>query len=418
MNKDDNLSSKQLLEKISSLDKSNILLEKKLNSIYKLTEAINKNFTSEAIIQILHYSLNFLLNIENAVFIVKTKKKEWNVLLNYGKDFQIEKYNIENELSHYKEAQIIDLKDKNVDFYEFIIPTFHKEEFLGALLISGVKDELVQCTQGKFCYISTLANLTVLALENKRLFRQIKGNKKKQKDLETAKQIQKQLIPSVFPSSVYYEFHGNYIPFDEVGGDYYDVIKIDDDNVAFCIADVSGKGISAGMLMSNFQASIRILLTKKIKLKDLITSINKTYISATKQLRFVSLFVGMYNVKTRKLEFINAGHNYPVLKNGDKITTLETGCSLIGIFKELPFVESETVILEKEALLVMYTDGFSEIENELKEEFGIDNIVKTLLKHQNEPLHSINSNFMKALYDFKETQKIFDDISLLCAKFK
>jgi len=416
MSKDKNISkAKRFNKEMLSLKKDNVLLEKKLDSLLKLTESINRNYTAEAIIKVLHDSLKFILNIKNASFVVKTR--DWEILLNYGKDFNIDNYDIEEELSHYKEARIIDLKDSHISSYEYIIPTFHKQDLLGVLLISGVKNDLIQGSKANFCYLSTLVNLTLIALENKRLFRTLKGTKKINKDIETARQIQKQLVPSVFPSSKNYDFQGNYIPFETDGGDYYDVIKIDEENIAFCIADVSGKGISAGMLMSNFQASLRTLLSKNIDLKELITSLNKMYLAATKQLRFVTMFIGKYNVKTRELEYINAGHNYPILKNGDKIIQLETGCTIIGMFENLPFVESGIITLEKNAILVMYTDGFSEMKNERDEEFGIENIINTLIANVEEPFFSINSNFMKALYKFKGTASTFDDISLLCAKF-
>lgn len=399
------------------LKKINKLLEKKLDSLLELTESINKNYRSEEIIEILHNSLKKILKIDNVAFLVKTK--DWKLLLNYGQDFSIDKYGIEKNFSFFKEAQAVNLKDENINFYDFIIPAYHKKELLGVLLISKIKEELMRFSEDKlyFSYITTLVNLTIVALENKKLFRNIKGSDKIKKDMAIAREIQNQLIPRTFPKSQHYEFQGNYIPFELIGGDYYDVIKIDEENIAFCIADVSGKGVSAGMLMSNFQASLKSLLKQDLSLKELVCSINKTYLSITKQLKHVTMFIAKYNIKTRELEFINAGHNYPILNNGGEIIELITGCPLIGVFEEMPFMESEKIIIKNNATLVMYTDGFSEIKNKNNEEFGAKNIISIVVENQNKPLFTLNSNLMKSLYSFKETNKIFDDISLLCAKF-
>ena len=401
--------------KVNELLRLNKLYENKLEVVLQLSVCVNKNNTSEAIVEILHYGLKSVLKIKNIAFIAKNE--EWELLLNYGFNFNLDAINIENDLKKYSFSQEIVSSNPDLNKYEYIIPVFHKEENLGFLLIQGIAQDFIDCSIGQFSYVISIVNLTIIALENKKLFRKIKSDKKVQEEIELAAEVQQKIIPSEFPQNNFYEFHGKYIPFDTVGGDYYDLIELDKDNIAFCICDVSGKGISAGMLMSNFQASLRTLLSRKLSLKELVVALNEKFLSITKQDRYISMFIGVYNLKSRKLEFINAGHNPPVLKNNDKIILLETGTSILGILDELPFIESETIHIKNDALLVMYTDGFSEIKNEKGIEFGVENIQESIVENKDKPLEFITNDLMIKLHHYRGANKIFDDISLLCAKF-
>ncbi len=416
MSNNKKISSSHKVNELSRLKKLNRLYEKKMEVILQLSDCVNKNYTSEAIVEILHYGLKSVLNIKNIAFIAKNE--DWELLLNYGFRFNLDSISIENDLKQYSFSQTIQTTNKELNKYEYVIPVFHKEENLGFLLIQGIAQEFIDCSVGqKFGYIISIVNLTIIALENKKLFRKIKSDRKIQEEIELAAEVQQKLIPSEFPQNSFYEFYGKYIPFDTVGGDYYDLIKLDNDNIAFCICDVSGKGISAGMLMSNFQASLRTLLSRKLSLKDLVVALNAKFLRITKQDRYISMFIGVYNLKSRKLEFVNAGHNPPVLKNKDNLLLLESGTTILGILDELPFIESETIYIENDALLVMYTDGFSEIKNEKGIEFGVENIQKNILENNNKTLEFITNDLMIKLHYYRGTNKIFDDISLLCAKF-
>lgn len=389
----------------------------RISSLYELTDSINKNLSSREIVSILENNLSGLLKLENYTLFVKSA--EWKMFLNHGIEMSLSDVNFNIDFNGKPAVQKIS-KRNNLKLSQFdcVIPVFHKEEPLAYLC---VKDKCVEdniCSKNEALkYIETILNLTIISLENKKLFRKLKSRTKIQEEMALAAEVQKELIPSTFPINPNFEFQGKYIPFELVGGDYYDLIKIDDDNIAFCICDVSGKGISAGMLMSSFQATLRTLLSRKLDLIELVKSLNTKFLGVTKQDRFISMFIGKYNIKTRELEYINAGHNPPVLKNKDGIVLLETGCCILGAIQELPFVESGSVQLEKDAVLVMYTDGFSELENEFGVEFGVENIGKHLLAYKDEPLQLLIDNYMKSLDKYRGDNAIFDDISLLCAKF-
>ena len=129
------------------------------------------------------------------------------------------------------------------------------------------------------------------------------------------------------------------------------------------------------------------------------------------------MFIAKYNIKTRTLEYINAGHNSPVLKNGNETLFLSKGCTILGMIEDLIDIESETIILEKEAVLVMYTDGFSEIQNKEDAEFGINNIANFVNQNFSLSVKDLTHGLIDEVEVFKGNNEIFDDVSLLCAKF-
>lgn len=407
----------KLVQENERLKKSLHVQEEKIASLSNLTASINKNFSATKIISVLEKDLKQLMQVKN--FTLLLKNKEWEVILNQG--FEINTFDINFHLDFLGINSIHKLQNhpnSKIDQFSFVIPILHKTEPLAYLLLKDVDIDPSICEKNdSIKYIETLLSLTIISLENKKLSNKLSQRVKIQEEMALAAEVQRELIPSTFPINPNYEFEGKYIPFELVGGDYYDLIKIDEDNIAFCICDVSGKGISAGMLMSSFQATLRTLLSRKLDLKDLVKNLNTKFLSITKQDRFISMFIGKYNLKTRTLEFVNAGHNSPVLKNKDKLVLLETGTCVLGALKELPFIESEKVYIENDAVLVMYTDGFSELENESGVEFGIENISKHLQNYNNQSLSILIDDYLKALDNYRGENAVFDDISLLCAKF-
>jgi sigma-B regulation protein RsbU (phosphoserine phosphatase) len=157
----------------------------------------------------------------------------------------------------------------------------------------------------------------------------------------------------------------SYLPALMVGGDYYDYVELDKDNFLICIADVSGKGVSAALLMSNFQASLRTLARQTQDLKQIVRELNINIKSSAKGERFITFFGAIFNTLSHKIRYINAGHNPPVLLfNTGAMHVLEKGTTVLGAFDELPFIEEEEMSISPETLLFAYTDGLTETSNE------------------------------------------------------
>jgi len=162
-------------------------------------------------------------------------------------------------------------------------------------------------------FVQTLSNIIVVAIENIRLFNESLRQEALKKELELASKMQSMLIPrkETLPRNEKLHLTAFYHPHFDVGGDYYDCIILNKDEVGFCIADVSGKGISAALLMSNFQANLRALFTHEISLPALVERLNERVISSANGEKFITLFIAKFNYRTNDLVYINAGHNAP-----------------------------------------------------------------------------------------------------------
>ena len=167
------------------------------------------------------------------------------------------------------------------------------------------------------------------------------------KELELAAQVQTLLIPDQLPKDDAIEMAAIYQPHRDIGGDYYDYLEVNEDEIVFCIADISGKGIAAALLMANFQAQLRAYLRQNyLPITDFIQQLNKNVNQITRGDKFITMFLAKYNKATRVLKYINAGHNPPVLLQNGKSQLLDKGCTILGMFEELPFVNMQEITLE------------------------------------------------------------------------
>jgi sigma-B regulation protein RsbU (phosphoserine phosphatase) len=227
--------------------------------------------------------------------------------------------------------------------------------------------------------------------------------------------MQAMLIPQndSLPNTSAYSVSAFYYPHMDVGGDYYDVIKIDDEEIGFCIADVSGKGISAALLMSNFQATFRALFTKDIPLKFLIERLNDRVLFNAKGEKFITFFIGRYSTKTKELEYINAGHNPPLIyfEQSQRLDFLRTGCVGLGMLDDIPYVIKGFQQINEPVKLLLYTDGLVELLEGENVSIGTKFLEESVCNEK-----SIRENIndiieLKSIRD--ENPAIFDDITML-----
>jgi sigma-B regulation protein RsbU (phosphoserine phosphatase) len=211
-------------------------------------------------------------------------------------------------------------------------------------------------------FIQTLMNVIVVALENKKLFRERIQAERFQREMELAVEVQNMLIPLRLHIETGVEIGSKYLPHQNIGGDYFDFIRLNEKEFLWCIADVSGKGISAALLMSNFQASLRAWATVEEDLGSLVERLNQIVIRNTKGEKFITLFLAKYNEETRKLKYINAGHNPSLVYDKKQVVELKVGTTMIGVFDELPFLNVGEMQIEPGTLIFNYTDGLLDYE--------------------------------------------------------
>jgi sigma-B regulation protein RsbU (phosphoserine phosphatase) len=171
------------------------------------------------------------------------------------------------------------------------------------------------------------------------------------------------LIPEALPQGSKYELDAIYKPHLNIGGDYFDVVKYDENRIVLCMADISGKGIAAALLMANFQANLQSLILQFRDLQAFLIAINQAVFRITKGEKFITLFIGELNLKTKKLSYINAGHYPPFLKNQNKTTRLDQGCTVIGAFENIQNIEMGECSLHGEGLILTFTDGLTDLKN-------------------------------------------------------
>src|SRR5690606_24788774 len=185
-----------------------------------------------------------------------------------------------------------------------------------------------------------------------------------------------------------------YRPHHEIGGDYFDFIRISEKEVAFSIGDISGKGIAAALLMANFQGQLRTKIAEHLDLKPFIEVLNDKVAQITKGEKFITLFLGVFNYENRTLRYVNAGHNPPLLCTNGNIQELSAGCTLLGMFDDLPVVNVGTVYIDHKALLINYTDGLIDFENEKSEYFSLERLVTFLETNYQLPVADFNKKLM------------------------
>lgn len=310
------------------------------------------------------------------------------------------------------------LKDERLDGFEYLIPVTHKRVPIGYVLIGPFGNEQSDTKEEKLKFIQTITNIIVVANDNKNLIKKQEDQVEKQTELKLAKDMQKLLVPSKLPNNEKIEAAAFYKPHQNIGGDYYDFVNITDYEVAFCISDISGKGIPAALLMANFQANLRTLITSKYQLPRFIEILNTKVCEITQGAKFITLFIATYNFNSRMLTYVNAGHNPSILYNDGEIEMLEKGCTILGMFDTLPYVTFGEVKINPGAIIVNYTDGLSEAVNNEGKFFDTDGLTNFINGNHELELADFNKKLIDRVIAFKQDTDFDDDITLLTLRFK
>tara|TARA_B100001287_G_C22686506_1_gene534091 strand:- start:13665 stop:14885 length:1221 start_codon:yes stop_codon:yes gene_type:complete len=393
----------------------NEVKEIKLLSLLEITNAINENAPVKHLIKIFTFILKEQLGFTK--FVLLMNQNEWKNPVKIGFKGKIDMTAIDKEFSRFREITIIESsKSKILHQFQVIIPVFHSEKPLAFLLLSSNLDSENETSY--FSFVQTLTNIIAVAVENKRLGEQNIIKERISKELEVASEMQKLLFPSELPSNVKMDLSAKYIPRHAVGGDYYDFIPLGDEEYIICIADVSGKGISAALLMANFQATIRTLFKyQRFEMPFLIEELNKKVMRSAKGEKFITFFIAHYNAHTRQMKYVNAGHNHPFILHGRKIFMLDKGCIGLGMLDEIPKINVGTIELNPNSTFVLYTDGLIELENNEGKLFGVNQLVKAAQAYAPLKMEDMNNIIFSKLDDWRGDLNFVDDTAIFSCKF-
>ena len=401
------------------ISRQKLIQDLKLNALLEITKAINNNYSTSQLLDLYQDILENRLGVGKLILF--HFDQNWTCILKYGISEEFNHVEFEKELLDISEIETITYSKGNLSkSFEIVIPVFHKKTPLAYVLLGDVNQERLELSAAikHLPYVQTLTNIIIVAIENKKLYKEHIQRAQIKKELELAQNMQQMLFPHSLPNTDELQVAAKYLPHQQVGGDYYDFIQLNNHEFIFCIADVSGKGVAAALLMSNMQATLHSLINYTHNLKDIILELNKRVIDNAKNEKFITLFIAKYNIGTHKLTYINAGHNSPILfNNHNQMVFLDKGCSLLGIVNPLPFLENETLLVSAQSILFAYTDGLTDTVNSKDDNLSIKEIENILSIHKNSTSDNINVAMMKYLEEFKGEMPFTDDIAMLTCKF-
>ncbi len=402
-----------------------------LKTIFEIGKELNTTFDPDKIASILVYAIMGEMMTQKIAVVECNKSATPAFIISKGFDA---KENLGTD--NYKKAFALlaegkkalragDLPDKKLSGYlqsfgvKILVPMFRQDE-LSACILIGERLNRASYRNDELEFLSTLGNAAMVSLENARLFQETLEKQRLEEELSIAREIQRKLLPDAVPQIAGYEFAGMNNSHSQVGGDYFDYIQIDEKQLAITIADVSGKGVPAALLMANIQASLHAIIHTEWTLSEKVARINNIIHANTNMDKFITFFVAIIDLDKNELTYVNAGHNPPMLfPRGcadEKVRLLEAGGLILGMMKNMPY-EQETIALQPGDLLILFTDGVSEAMNEKDEEFEEFRIEKSIRKHIDKSAEQLMFCLEKDVKEFTGSAPQSDDITILTVRF-
>lgn len=285
------------------------------------------------------------------------------------------------------------------------------------LLILGERLSHKPYSDQEISYLSSMCNLAAMAIDNARLFEESLAKQRLEEELNLAHSIQEKLLPREMPKLSGCDVAAFHIPTKQVGGDYFDAVKLDESSICVAIADVSGKGFPAALLMANLQSAFRALVATGLDLSEIMSRLNSIVFENTDFDKFITMFAAIYNSSDKTLSYVNAGHNYPFLIKADgRVLRLDKGGLILGVVSKLGYQTAGEAV-GKGDMLYMFTDGVNEALNLQDEQFTEERLGKLLKSVSSlkpaEILEFVRNDIAQFVGDAPQS----DDITQVCMKF-
>lgn len=424
----DSLENAQARQSLHSLNRKLNLKVYQLNTLFELSKDFHSVWDTESIFRILGTSLIGQLLISRCAVLTRTNR---DLELKFLRGWRLDS-ETEETLRRFPLEKIFQVRGNPIlcselspEWRDFCLS--HKihlafpmefNDNLKGLILLGEKRTRKPFVAEDYDLIATLANLALAAEENARMQQEMLQKQRMEKELAIARQIQMSLLPQELPRLRGWEISSVFEPCYTVGGDYFDFFPVAEDEFAIAIGDVSGKGTPAALLMASLQASLRTL--RSVGMSDpesIIRNMNHLLCESQSQSnKYVTFFFAVLDYNSGRLTYINAGHCYPlVLKKNGVVDRLETGGTVLGFFRDATYQTAEYQVNSGDVLL-LYTDGVSELTGTDEEEFGVQRIVQTIQTHQQEPVSQIQAALLRALTEHRGDSSTSDDITFIILK--
>lgn len=342
------------------------LYKEKLNLLLDVAQTVNEDSSVEDLMAEFESLLRDELGVGRILVFTKDEGRWRCILQSNVSDSQRDSIDIDRDMSGVEGIENLAMKEiPSLVGFDAIIPLRHKYKVMGYVVVGDTElGDGISPTLRNLKFIQILSNIIIVFIENKKMQARLLRQEGLRQELALASRIQTGLIPpeGMLLQTGHTRAMSYYHPHDQVGGDYFDILRLGPNTVGFCIADVSGKGVAAALLMSNFQAMVRALFTAKVSLRSLVEDLNRRVCQNTGGEKFITFFIGRYNCLTGRLHYVNAGHLPPLVSSRGEVKELMSGSIGLGMLDEMPGVDVGCVRLRKGDLVVAYTDGLVEVD--------------------------------------------------------
>ena len=300
---------------------------------------------------------------------------------------------------------------------ELLLPLFHRNEMLG-LLTLGPKITRTPFSYEELTMLTLLADQLAISLENIQLYQEKLEKQRIEEEMKVAREIQQSLLTRELPRGPNFELYALNIPSREIGGDYFDVIRLEENRIGIAIGDVSGKGIPGAILMANLQAAFRAYALRYASPRVVVSQVNDHLAYTTSAEKYVTFFYGILECKKRKFTFTNAGHNYPLLCRKDQVYEIQDSNLIVGVKPGMTY-HQKTIKLQPGDLLLFYTDGVTEAFNHANETFFGEHELKQFLKsHAHLHIEQLPSLIYEKVRCFTNKETLEDDLTIILLRIK
>ncbi len=396
-----------------------------LNTLFDLSQEFNATIDRDHLVKLLSFALMGQMGVRCFGFLLRrtptADARMWEAIAHKGLDPVLFDELDDQVLASARE--LILLEDAGEEWQPLVeaglqlaLPLRQQQRTTGVLFLGEkITEAAYEPEDVEFLY--ALGNLALVSIQNSFLVEEQIEKERLEKEVGLAREIQQRLLPDPIPSISGLGVDAIALPSREVGGDYFDVAELKGNRLLLAIADVTGKGVPASLLMANVQASLQVVLPMDITLEDATAQINNVMCRNTDPATFITFFLGIYEADERRFGYVNAGHNPPlVIRKDGSIEHLKTGGLLLGVMKNNTY-ERGYVTLEEGDVLALYSDGVTEAMSPDEEEYGEERFEQCLLRHREKSASEILQAVRDSLREFTgDRNQLSDDLTLVIAR--
>ncbi len=395
-----------------------------LNTLFDLSQEFNAVLEEEQVVKLLSFALMGQLLIQKYVFLLRPNANQ-DGRLRVAACRGVRQEILTPDLCERLAAlESLHMPRDDEETYEelrseglaLLVPVRHQNATCGVLAL-GPKGTRKPYSPGDVEFLQALGNLAYVSIQNTYLIDEQIEKERLEKEMRLARRIQERLLPRELPAGSGLELAAMTRSSREVGGDYYEVEALTEDRTLLAVADVTGKGLPAAMLMANLQACLHMLLPMDMSLAEATAHINRVISDNTDMDKFITYFHAIYEPQERVFRYVNAGHNPPYLVRKDgRVEELETGGLLLGVMAGAPYQEGAAQ-LEQGDMVLMFTDGINEAMSPDEEEYGEERLIEVLLGRHKASAAEVRDAVLEDVRMFtRDPKERSDDQTLIVAK--